>query len=124
MIDGNLNHKMAEIMGWEIRIRDYPRPGHNWLYDAEGNEVMALYEWHPSTYIAQAMMVVDRLIDRYEMYVTLVSHWEGCRWTCFIFPDPYSEEGKVKGKNKTLERAICLAAAEVWEKMKGGVPSE
>jgi len=122
MTDAELNTRMTEIMGWEIRIRDHPRPGHYWLYDAEGNEVMACYEWTPSTNIAQAMMVVDRMEDLgfgWEMGEKYVQFWPKLEMT-----------GLPKGsylrydKREDRYRTICLAAAEAWEKTKEVMPSE
>jgi len=121
MINIELDAICAEIMGWAVRKNEtFYRENDKKVVLGVNFKYLFVSDWIPSTDIAQAKMVIDRLIDKHKMRVILVSHWNGSNWGCYMYPDPQSDKGKVLREDKTLERAMCLAAAEVWEKIKGG----
>ena len=50
----------AEKMGWDIGVKDYPRPGCGYIYN-RGEDVMRQSDWHPDTDLNQCFMLVEKM---------------------------------------------------------------
>lgn len=106
-----------EVMGWIIKVRDFPRPGHDWLYDSNGGqEVMALYKFNPLTNPAHWWMVVERMRELGWNFL-IANNLEGQPFGCILTKGDYP--GDVRATAKDIGRAVCEAAVMAVRTEKG-----
>ena len=116
MSDAELNAAVAEkVMGW----RQHQYMGDCWASDSFENGYRQKHYWSPSTDIAAAMEVVDRVLELdfscfggmtdFELVMNPYTHEWGAK---FSWSDPGQRE---VGRNEGRSRAICLAALAAVE---------
>ncbi len=107
----DLDLKMSKVMGWEVHEGMYgifslyfvvKEPKNITGYTTRGIN-QDHHNWKPSTNISQAIRVADKAFTKYH----ILKNGRKCR--CFG-----THNGCIfKGKAAIIERAICLAIAEI-----------
>ncbi len=96
-----------KVMGWHVEIVQYPHATADFpnYVGRDGIGRCLPSQWNPSTEIASAWLVVEKLS---ESSIMLSVSWHAGHWWCVIYPEqepltegPYSE---------TAPLAICRAA--------------
>lgn len=110
--DEQLDRLVAEkAMGWKIDNKDDPA----FPLIRKSNDMtdwIELAGWQPTTNIQQAMMVVDKMIERDYQEVVMV--WESGGWIVELYKHQQSYDGG-EARDKSLPMAICLAALKAVE---------
>ena len=123
-----LDAKMAELMGWRVEKEMYSTwvaiTDTCWSRPLVGPNVRMWGQWSPSTDIAAAMQVVDKMIAdgwEFELQYTNVNEVEGepldYQWWCsFIYyTDDENDHRFESAQGTTAAEAICLAAHKAAE---------
>ncbi len=104
----------VEVMGWSVRTPPWGRPGPPWpRYNPEGGylareQAGRTERWHPSTDIAAAWEVLQKLDDDFGAVLSRPGPWHCKRqWTVTLMPESGST---TKVTADTAPLAICEAA--------------
>ncbi len=100
-----LDEKMAKVMEWHTK-----HLGRLWWCDSKEHPIIETKNWHPSTDISQAMMVLEKT-----GYWFLIDNCEK-EWRVFCYPP----NRITTGQDKNLSMAICLVISRIIGDDNGG----
>lgn len=112
-----LDELMAtRVMGWKETDANSITSSRVWRVNGDGwknsPERISVNSWHPSTNISQAFEVVDQMIADYyiEIYHNKGEMDDYLDWFVNFYKSPTVSMNMGCDTNKSLPRAICLAA--------------
>ena len=100
-----------EVMGWKVERIEWAYSGTTLVWhDAAGHPVLTRYSWQPDRHDAQAMAVVDRMLEL--GFRLMMGAGEGSAWVSFERDSVASRFVDRDRRIAILRAALCAVSGE------------